>query len=296
MKRVFLGAFIGATFFLCAHKPASAMTEFCPAKLEYQAVGQSDGATDPAPLYGFALTALGPRTISASTLAFDTSAGWYTVQLPAVTLAEKVRHYTSPVVSFTRHDYVSSVLYARFPQPVRIEHAWVSSAAAQGDGAFGWQAQGSVTCDPPPAAAADQVRHMADLRADPFKLDPKLDPKDEDHLSAAPGAMSLLLSAQASTALETAHCTDPFREATVTHQVQAHYPAVGDALNLALTRVELAIQADGTVSDAWVWAPSGVGAFDDESVRAAKNSTYAGARAYCRAVPGTYLFDVTFRR
>lgn len=293
MNRVIIGAFIGVTFFLCAHRPASAMAEFCPATLKIHAVGQSEDDTGPAALYGFELTALGSRTITSATLAFDTNAGWYTVTVPATTLAQKVRHYTSPVVSFTRLDYVSPVLYVRFPQPVRIAHAWVSRASAQGDGAFGWQAQGTVTCDPPPTASAEQERQMRNRRADRDKLDPSLDPKDRDQLSAFPTATSLLLAAQVSTALETVNCPDPFRDATVRDQARPHYPAVNVPIS-AKTHVAVAIQPDGTLLDAWVWEPSGISAFDTESVKAAKNSTYIGARAYCRPVPGTYFFNVIF--
>jgi TonB family protein len=62
----------------------------------------------------------------------------------------------------------------------------------------------------------------------------------------------------------------------------------------ASTVVEVAINPDGTLLDAWVWGPSGIPQFDAEALRAAKASTYTGARGYCRPVPGEYFFRVTF--
>jgi outer membrane biosynthesis protein TonB len=60
------------------------------------------------------------------------------------------------------------------------------------------------------------------------------------------------------------------------------------------TAVEVAINGDGALADAWIWGPSGFSAFDDEALRAAKASTYTGAAAYCEPVPGFYFFRVTF--
>lgn len=283
------------------------MVEFCPAVLQYARVGSdtslirqqssrdSDGkaTTETSSLFGFELTALGPRTLTATRLAFDTSGGWYTLDVPSIALSAKERHYSAPWVKFIRRDYVSPVLYVHFPQAVTIAHAWVYQATAQNDGAFGWQAIGPVFCDPTPSASPDQIRKLIpEHRLKPYTLDPR----DEDHLSDVPSSTSLLANASVSKPLESTNCAEPFRDATVKNQAQPRYPdMLRDAvLGEAMTSVQVAIEPDGTLQDAWVWGPSGHQAFDDESLRAARISTYEGARAYCRAVPGEYFFRVTF--
>lgn len=302
MKRVMVIALISAAFFLSLHRPASAMVEFCPADLSYERVtagtqlvrrqaGSNEAASyspEFSSLYGFELSALGVRTITQATLAFDTTGGWYTLDVPAVTLVAKERHYSNPLVSFVRRDYVSPVLYVRFPQAVTINHAWVYSVAAQHDAPFGWQARGTVTCDPPAAPSAQQAQsynkpeafyHLAEADADP--------------LSQPPGATSLILSAKTSPPLEQSNCPEPFREATVKTQVTPQYPDIMTT-GKATTSVEVAINAGGSLADAWVWGPSGFKPFDDASTLAATKSSYTGARSYCRDVPGRYFFRVTF--
>ncbi|MHB8357794.1 MAG: hypothetical protein ACYDDQ_14035, partial [Vulcanimicrobiaceae bacterium] len=106
------------------------MIEFCPAMLNRDPVGAPD-PKDPLPaaaLYGFDLYALGPRSVESATLAFDTTAGWYTVKVPAVAITAKLRHYTSAVVRFVRRGWVSPTMYVRFPAPLKISHAWVFDA------------------------------------------------------------------------------------------------------------------------------------------------------------------------
>jgi hypothetical protein len=137
MNRVFISALMCVTFFLCMHRPAMAVIEFCPATLVYDSVGQPPSAKSS--VYGFALTALRPRTVTSATLTFDTSDGWYTLDVPGVALIRKARHYSAPNASFVRYDYISPILYARFPRPITVSRAWVSSASTQGDSTPGTQ-------------------------------------------------------------------------------------------------------------------------------------------------------------
>lgn len=295
-----------AAALVSAHRPAFAMVEFCPASLSYERVGsattlirqqsridQTGKATNQtSSLYGFELYAMGPRTITQAKLAFDTGGGWYTVDVSAVTLVEKDRHYSAPWVSFVRRDYVSPVYYVRFPQSVSVAHAYVYVASAQNDGPFGWQARGVVQCDPYAMASQAQIGKMLSLR---LKSPYRLDPKDDDDLSAPPSPQSLVISASLSQPLETGSCPDAFKVATVKTQTQPRFPdTVMRPANRISTAVEVAIEADGTLADAWVWGPSSFPVFDDEAVRAAKASTYTGSAAYCRPVPGFYFFRVTF--
>ncbi|HEY9181341.1 MAG TPA: TonB family protein [Candidatus Baltobacteraceae bacterium] len=289
MKRAIVTAILSATCFFALHGAASAMAEFCPAHLTYEAVAPDSPNPPPAQLYGFDLSALTSRTLTSATLAFDTTAGWYTVAVPSTALSAKVRHYTGNL-SFAERDYVSPKMYVRFPQAVAVSHAWVYSAAATGDG-FGWEQKGGVICPPPPQASSEQSRHFRNHKA------MSVDPKDDDRLSDAPEHSSVLLAAQPSKALAHADCAEPFREATVLDQVTPHYPEAmrGDlAVGMTAVGVVVAITADGRVLDAWVRASSGYAAFDNEALSAARRSTYQGGRAYCQAVPGSYMFDVFF--
>lgn len=291
MKRVIVTAFIVASFFLALHRPASALAEFCPATLNYARVGPDSAKDEPGDLFGFNLSALGTRTISSATLAFDTSAGWYTLDVPAATLSVKERHYTSPWVAFVRHDYVSPTFYVRFPKQVVVQHAWLYQASAQDDGPFGWQIQGLVSCPPPPDAAPNQADRLLKPR-DLYTLAAA----DNDRLSDQPTAKSLVLGALPSKPLETTACAEPFRNATVKSFLVPRYPDImrdrGNGENT--TAIEVAIAPDGTLRDAWVYGPSGFRPFDDEALRAAKGSSYLPAMAYCQPVPGRYLFRVTF--
>ena len=312
MNRVFTGALIAAALLLLSHRPASAMVEFCPAMLSYERVGNDaalirqqsskdamgKSSTQTSTLYGFELSAFGPRTLTSVTLAFDTSAGWFTVDVPGVTLVEKDRHYSAPWVSFVRRDYVSPAFYVHFPKAVDVPRAWVLTAATQGDSLFEWDKQGTVQCDPSPqrayTIAVDTGKPPLGLHSRPAFY--KLEPHDEDNLSVPPPATALILAARSSEPLETSTCAQPFRDAMVKAQAQPAYPEImrGEPTGERTTSVMVGIDADGSLSDAWVWGPSGFQAFDDAALRAARTSKYTGPAAYCKPVPGFYFFRVTF--
>lgn len=290
MKRVFMGALCCAALFALSHARAQALLEFCPATLKTQAVG--DAATQTvgkaAALYGFNLSAMGPRSVAA-TLAFDTSAGWFEVEVPQIALVEKDRHYTSISASFVRRDFVSPIMYVRFPAAVELKHSWVHTAVAQDDGPFGWSKQGQVTCDPVAGAGA--------VHSEKGQSPPELDPKDEDRLYEPPTADSRIFAAKETAAVEdAAGCAVPFGYAMATEPDVPNYPDFlrGVDTGLLTTSIEVAIDANGNVADAWVWGPSGQRLADDASLRAAKGSKYKAGRAYCRNVSGLYMFRVTF--
>jgi hypothetical protein len=289
MKRVILAAFIGAALFVFAYRPAHAAVEFCPATLQYERV-------DPH-LYGFELSALGPRTITSATLAFDTSGGWFTVDVPGVSLIAKERHYVSASGPLIRKEYVAPEFYARFPIAVSVSRAWVFTAATQSDTLFGWDKAGTVQCDPSP----QEVQLIGlDRPAPRATLSPaalfKRDPQDGNMLSRPPAASALIIDAKQSKPLESATCAQPFQDAMVKLQAVPEYPIIMRELGAGRTTstIQVAIAADGTLSDAWVVDGSGYEAADAASLAAARNSTYEGARAYCKPVPGEYYFRVTF--
>lgn len=285
MKRVFMAALCCAALFAFSHARAQAMIEFCPATLHVQPVRE---ATTPAnrsaaALYGFNLSAMGPRSVNV-TLAFDTSAGWFEVDVPQVVLAEKDRHYTSISAMFVRRDFVSPIMYVRFPTTVALKRSWVRTATAQDDGPFGWEKQGQVTCDPPIGARASQNGAGEETTT--------LDPKDGDKLGELPSAGSQIMTAKETVALEPTECAIPFAAASATKPVDPSYPYASPR-GVFETAIEVAIDANGAVVDAWVWGPSGDKNADDVALNAAEESKYKAGRAYCKDVPGLYLFRVT---
>lgn len=294
MNRVLSAALICAAYFICLHGTATAMVEFCPAHLQYERAGNGTSQAQTASLYGFELTAMGPRTITASTLAFDTDKGWFTVDVPAVSLVEKDRHYENQWASFTHHDYISPTMYTRFPSDVTIAHAWVFTASAKSDGGFGWQSKSTVTCPPPPAPSAEQAANMQQrvhmLSEPPYNLKPA----DADALSAAPSANSLVLKASHSKPLERSDCDEPFREGEIQELGTVQSPGDGFNFSGGLSTVEVAIAPDGGMRDAWIWGPSGNAAMDEAALRTVRLSTYSGARAYCKPVPSAYFFRVQY--
>ncbi len=283
MKR--LGIASALCFLIVAfwHSPASAISEFCPATLNIRAVGVgASSESTPAQVYGFDLGAVAPRALTA-TLAFDTSGGWYTLAVPQTELTEKDRHYTSPSATFIRRDYVSPIMYVRFPANVVIQRSWVYGAQAFDDG---WAAKGRVTCDPPGSA-----KPLANPRNDTV-----LDPKDRDRLDAPPAAGDLVLAAQHTSPLESTACAQPFEPAQAVKAVTPDFPnELRGMWGIAESTIEVALGGDGSVLDAWVWGPSGSQAADQAALHAAEDSKYQGARAYCRPVSGLYLYKVTFK-
>ncbi len=271
------------------HRSANAMMECCPATVFVEAVKPSTdapGNDTAAALYGFELAALGPRIVQGS-IAFDTDAGWYTVSVPAVPLQGKVRHFTSISATYERRDFISSRMYAKFPQPVRIVNWWLDTARAEADGSFGWHDKGQVRCSP---------SFIHDKPTPINRYAAKMDPKDADDLQTPPQAGSMILDATRSLPLYNRNCKEPFADATAQDAVTPLFPPDLRNANAPLgsTGVQVAINADGSLADAWVWQPSGIEKYDAAALDAAKRSKYKGARAYCMPVPSRYMFFVTF--
>lgn len=273
MKRVLFAAFICAVLFAALYRPAFALAEFCPASVRIQPVASADTwqiGDSSAALYGFELSALGSRTAS-GVIAFDTDSGWYTADVPFV----------------GQRDFVSPRMYVRFPSAVTVMNAWMYHAQAVDDGKFGWQAKGEIQCAPPPRA---RKQHEPVVSED----DPaRMYPKDGDHLSAAPTDREIIVDAKPSPAIFHANCTDPNDDASVAVAVAPDW-SLGYSPPKASSAVWVAVNADGTLVDAWISQPSGVREVDEAALKAAMKSTYEPARAYCRPVPGVYLFRVSF--
>lgn len=301
MNRVVLRLAILVALIALSDARARALTEICPAQLEISAVPASGQATtEPATLFGFALTAMGPRSVSGK-LAFDTSAGWFTADVPSVVLAEKDRHYTSILGRWNIPSWVSPVMYVQFPKPVTLNHSWLFSAAAKSDGDFGWEKSGTFVCPPPPGPLAIFGRKAISITTSrlagasrTFEM-PALDPRDVDALSATPQPGASKLTAKYTTPLETATCAKPFADAVTTMLVSPAYPenlrSSGASRQIG---IGVAIDANGKLADSWIWAPSGLAAFDQAALASAQFQRYTGAVSYCRPVPALYDTWVMF--
>lgn len=181
---------------------SNAPVEFCPAAITIRAQGVKHSYQDQLPRsaqYGFELSAEGSRVVTSSKVAFETDAGWFTIDVPPVALTERFWHYGRPYDRVIDREFVSPVMYAKFPAPVRVLRVWVSSAAASGDNTFGWSGKGTVQCEPPP---------VRDVHA----FDPSMDVVDFDDLGAEPPAGALQLTPQSSPALASANCRNPFED------------------------------------------------------------------------------------
>jgi TonB family protein len=283
MRAVYLFIILSTICFSTV-KPAMAISEFCPARFVMEPVKQVDTTTTS--LFGFELVAEGSRSVSAI-LAFDTGEGWFTASTPTMVLHEKDRHYTSPSATFIKRTWISPIMYLKFPSHVTISYAWVYSAQSTGDD-FGWSKMGLVLCQPESGARSTNPLRQEQLV--------KLDPKDEDPLSAPPEAGAIIISADRSSALKKTDCATPFRDATTTKTYSPDYPdAERGRVGIDVTStIQVAINPDGSLADAWIFYPSGFPDFDNEALQGARLSKYQNGIAYCEPVPGLFLFKVTF--
>lgn len=278
MKRAPLFAVFFAALFLSMHR-ALALYEFCPTDIRSAPVApKTDGS---ATIYGFQLTALGPRSATA-TIAFDTDAGWFTAQVPTTTLVQKDRHYVGKFSEFTLRDWVSPTMYLQFAQPVNIRQRWVLHAAATGD-QFGWAAQGDVTCEPYSGGAGEYL---------PASPSFEFTTKDLDPISQTPPSGATVIKAQTSAALKKPDCANPFQNAGIAAMAQVHN--LTPSRTPEVTAVIVAVKDDSTVADAWIWGPSGDNASDQAALTAAKNSSYRAGRMYCQAAPGFYFMTIRY--
>lgn len=281
MRRSSFGIALALALIALLHGRAMAITEYCPAVITVAPVGTSAQAS----VYGFELSALSPRTVSAD-VAFDTSAGWFSAHVPESQLSETSHYYAAPWGAFVRDLAVSPVMYVQFPKPVAVAHAFVTHASAQGD-AFGWHNRGPVSCPPPgvPDPLAPQTPPNVHLVL-----------QNPDSLSTPPTPESLIVQAKATPPLLSAtSCAHPFAPVSILTQAKAAYPKSAAALDATGTAmVAVAVDTDGSVTDEWIESSSLYPQLDKSALAAAAASTYKPARAYCRNVQGIIEFPVTF--
>ncbi len=86
------------------------------------------------------------------------------------------------------------------------------------------------------------------------------------------------------------------RGVKITHVAVATYPEASRELNLGPLHIVVAVDvaADGSATRAEIEKSSGNSYLDRSALRAARASTYAPARAGCKAVAGRYILHVDF--
>jgi TonB family protein len=281
-QNIFLVSCIAFTL-VCGGR-AAAIAEFCPA--EIQPPHALEPTTGRSALYAYSLHAEGPRSVAGSIM-FDTSMGWFTAGFTATSLTARTYNMEDEYVAFTRTTFESDALYVRFPQPVTLKAAYVSSATTSGDRLFGWDAKGTVEC--PPRAGFEALSTATPRPRGLKTLNPRTD------LDATPPPTASIAVAALTSAPGSTDCEVPFANASVVSTASLEYPPIEAQQRVSgAVWVEVAVNGDGSLADAWIFAPSGSRDFDAAALRSAKLSKYRGGRVFCRPAGGDYLFYAVF--
>lgn len=238
-----------AVLFMVAHKPALAVTEFCPARLELSPIGSNSTQTfGPAQTYAAELAALGPRSVTAE-LAFDTNAGWFAADVPSEKVSEKDAGSDGGYGN-AQSRWVSPVFEVNFPKAVIVTSAWVTAAESKDD-TFGWGARGVIVCLPTGLRTTP-----TSYRKNAAWSDMLYEPADFKQLPEAP----TIIPATPSPAIESPSCAQPFQEATVTLQATPYYPDTSTLEQFpssGTATVTVALDAQGQPAGALVIESSG---------------------------------------
>ena len=288
MKARFFLAFLVALGAACGAR-ALAVAEFCPARIGPAHVVKDGGGS----LFSTTLNAEGPRSITAD-VEVQTENGWYAFSIPTMAIVQQPVKYATSQVTFTRNESSSAVFYVRFPgEAGKVLRWWVADAVSSGDALMGWDQKGKVQCPPySPAFIPGAAPDPAVLKRYQAFVAQRVSPPAPDY-DRMPSPSDVVLTATRAVA-PSFSCAKPFSNSSVLHAVAPNWP-LGYTTSVELeTLVEVAVGADGSLVDAWVFQPSGARAFDYAALDAARRSTYAAGRALCAPAPGTYLFRALF--
>lgn len=264
----------------CAAR-ALALTEYCPAH-----AGLFHPLDGPAPstLYAFALSAQSARSVR-GTVMIATSAGWYRVKFPLTPLVLRTYSYTGKFGDLSRSAFDSDALYVRFPSAVAISTAYVSEAQTSGEHDFGWDSKGDFTCLPQAGFFDESLRQFNGMVPKSARTD----------LTSAPANGAAILIAESVPSPDNTSCAHPFTNPTVKNAVSPDYPrSERTRRTYGLSIVELALNAAGTVTDAWTFLSSGSAGFDGAALLGAQSSTFTPGLAFCQPTGGFYLFNVEY--
>ncbi len=287
-------AFSFIAYLTATHGTARALAEFCPAKMSSVHVVANGGGS----LYSATLGALSPRSVQADIEA-QTENGWYSFAIPSIAITQQEITYKSSTVTFTRNESTSPLFYVRFPSDAgKVLRWWVTDATSAGDTVMGWDAKGKVTC--PPLASLTPVIKVgkpgvaAPTQGSDALRARRVTPGRVDY-DRTPGPEDVVRNAIAGAPAQDLSCAVPFAQTSVTRAIAPVWP-MGYATRVPIEAlVRVVVDAKGTLADAWVWQPSGGGAFDDAALASAKASFYAPGTAFCAPAPGDYLFRAIFR-
>lgn len=275
MAQAPLSVFAFAIFLLGSGGVAKAAAEFCPATVSpvYQRVSARE--------YAFTLGGMSRRDVS-GTVRIETASGWFEAPFERVPLRSVASQYNDDGTAFTLDDYLSPTLIVRFPDAVSVTYAYIARASTAGDTVFGWDAKGSVWCDPTGKPATEKAVGTETPNA------PRMD------LTRA-----IPLRAESVHPPLTSECGDPFSLVGVKRIAYVRYPALlresgYTDLPKGSSIIVLAINDSGTVIDAWTWETSGNEALDAAAIESARNTVYSPARAFCENVPGYYFMKVAW--
>lgn len=114
-------------------------------------------------------------------------------------------------------------------------------------------------------------------------------------LQAPPAPNSAIATAVVASIPGPLDCKEPFLAAVATHPVTPTVPlAMQDDRYRGVVLVEIAVNANDKLDDAWVYSPSGYREFDEAALKAARKSSYKAGRSFCSAAAGSYLFRFDF--
>lgn len=287
---------VACVFFFCVMpERALAVTEYCPATVEMTPVGAASpspvATASPTSEYRFDLHAESARSVS-GTIVAHTSDGWYSFDVNAVALIERQQHWQDQFAMFKRQGFASDTFYVDFPHAVDVASAFFSAAETSGESVFKWDAKGRVPC----SGGVDRLDTVIVALPRKRNVSPvhMLDESPEPAISSLPHFKAAALSSPPFPI----NCEKPFMQAGAIEAVAPTFPEVErfGSFYEAVTVVQVAVNAGGTLDDAWIFAPSGSGFFDAAAVRAAKESRYSPMVSFCQNVPSTYLYKAVFRR
>jgi TonB family protein len=290
MKRTIVGLCLLLAGLGFGAAKADAMTEFCPATVE--SIESSAGSNVPSAEYSYELNAKTARSVADASIIADTDHGWYKWSVADVAMPITTESVTTGNKTYQHKFAQSNRLQVVFPDALLVRHAWITRAKANYESVAGWEKVGESACEVP--TYNNRGVHTAELaRAQSRKATPSPSPAGREPFTAPAGVARAVST---SMPFDSIDCDVPFRQATVTAASHPDFPPMLRDSGLSGTvLIAVAVDEDGHLIDASLYASSGLPAFDSAGLRAARLSSYSGPISYCQKVRGEYLFNATFQ-
>ena len=265
-----------ALFMVFTHARSDAMVEYCGADVRAVPVQSLNGSSS---LYGLTLKADSERSVSGHLTFHGSDDSWYGVRLDSIGLTPRIEQYRNWAFAFSRTDYESQTIIVRFPQQVVVRSAFFDAIIVRNEHAMGWDSNEHTCAGIEPEAHETRRSRI---------LEPLDAPSPQADLGAPIDAVRV--SPPGAT-----DCAVPFKDVSVKKVTAPYFPLGYRKIDVGYrTILNVAVRSDGTIADVWVFAPSGVAAFDQEAIVSARGATYSPARAFCQNVPAIYQFGAEF--